>query len=343
VRTIEKALLTEEEFVACVRDALSGSSSASRRLRVGIGDDAAVWKPRGSQLELITTDALVDGVHFRMRDTRPGQLGHKALAKNLSDIAAMAGRPTLAVIALGVTEEIGEPWVREFYSGLAGLAARHHCAIAGGDIVRTPALTIGVTVVGEVRRTHLRLRSGARSGDIAAVTGPLGVGAAGLRVIDADALGKMSDANARAVSDAYLAPTPRVPEGAFLGSRRACHALIDISDGLSTDLHRMAVASKVDAIVTRSNLRADAALAEATGVLNVEPMDLMLNGGDDYELLAAIAQRAFRHVARSFASRFGRPLVPIGRFAAGDGRVWIEDGIKREPLPPRGWNHLKRG
>lgn len=342
MRSLANRPLTEDDFIAIVRDSLAALPSAqTKHMRVGIGDDAAVWKPRASQLSLITVDTLVDGVHFRMRETQARQLGHKALAKNLSDIAAMAGRPVLAVVALGLTGEIDERWAREFYAGMATLAAKNRCEIAGGDIVRTPALTVSITVVGEVRRTHLRLRGGAHPGDVAAVTGPLGLGAAGLRAIDAGALDKLAPPTADAISRAYLAPEPRVREGAYLGSRRACRALMDISDGLSTDLTRMAVASHVDAIIDPQRLSPDSALAEAARVLKIDPVHLMLDGGDDYELLAAIHARAFAHVARGFASRFGRALLPIGKFARGDGRVWLEKGGKRVLLPPGGWDHFK--
>src|SRR5271166_4836349 len=134
-----------------------------RKLRVGIGDDAAAWKVDSHHLSLLTTDMLLDGVHFRLAETTASALGHKALAQNLSDIAAMGGWPTVAVIALGLTPAVDETWVREFYRGVAALAKSARCAIAGGDIVRAPALIISVTVAGEVRRTRMRLRSGARA------------------------------------------------------------------------------------------------------------------------------------------------------------------------------------
>jgi len=340
VRALAAARLSEDDFIAAIVEAL-GQSRTTSQLRVGIGDDAAAWKAGSKHLSLITTDMLVDGIHFRSGATTAAQLARKSLAKNLSDIAAMAGAPRLAVIALGVSDGIDQSWLRQYYGGLAELADQTQCAIAGGDIVRAPALTLGITVVGEVRRTRMRVRSGARAGDVAAVTGPLGLAAAGLRVLDAHAEKKMEPADAETVRAAYLTPTPRLREGQYFGSRRACRALMDISDGVSTDIARMARASGVDAVIDRASLRLDRGLVAAMKAVGGDPLDTALNGGDDYELLAAIEPRAFTHVARAFRARFHRELQPVGRFVAGSGRVWIDAGGRRSELPAAGWDHLR--
>lgn len=317
-------------------------------LRVGIGDDSAVWKPRRSHLSLISTDALIDGEHFRSRSTSPDKLGHKALAVNLSDIAAMGGSPTLAVVALGVTDAVDEAWARTFYQGMGKLAKRYGCAIAGGDIVRAPALSITVTVVGEVRKSNLRARAGAKAGDLACITGPLGLSAAALHIRE------VSDPPVRSVGGdcevapehvallraAYEMPSPRVQEGKFLGASRATHAMMDLSDGLSLDVARMARASHVDVCLDIDAVRAHRPQALSAFADNLE---LMLHGGDDYELLVAVDPRAYQHLARRFKSRFGRKLWVAGRFERGDGNVWaLEDGVRREHVP-RGYDHLGPG
>jgi len=333
LRAVAPAELTEDGLVAAIADAIG---TPPRRLRVGIGDDAAAWQPDAHHLELITTDMLVDGVHFRSASADAAALGHKALAKSLSDIAAMAGRPLLAIVALGVTHAIDEMWVRSFYRGMAGLAGKSRCSIAGGDIVRAPALTIAVTVVGDVRRTSMRTRSGAKGGDLVAVTGPLGLGAVGLRAVDAG-----DEKLSPRAANWYLKPQPRLAEGAFLGSRRAVHALMDISDGVSTDLARMARASHVDATVSGDSLYVHPEVAAMTAACGLDTEHVVLSGGDDYELLVAIDPRAYAHVASAFERRFGRPLSVIGRFEIGDGAVWIEHSGRREPLAPTGYDHLK--
>jgi len=336
--------VSEDELIAAIAEALG---TPPRALRVGIGDDAAVWKASPHHLSLLTTDMLVDGVHFRLEGTSAEALGRKALAENLSDIAAMGGWPTVAVIALGLTDQVDEAWVRELYRGVASLARSSRCAIAGGDIVAAPAVTLGITVAGEVRTSHLRTRAGAHAGDIVAVTGPLGRSAAGLRLLDASAARSTSGTAERRSSlndltRAYLEPQPRLGEGRYLGSRHAVHALMDISDGLSTDIARMARASNVDVVLNADAVVPDAAVAAAAQTLRADAMDLVLHGGDDYELLAAIAPRAFKHVAAGFAKRFHRPLAAVGRFERGAGSTWIERRGKRERLEPAGYDHLRR-
>lgn len=331
--------ITEDDLIAAMVEALG---APPRTLRVGIGDDAAAWKVSPHHVSLLTTDMLVDGVHFRLEGTSPEALGHKALAENLSDIAAMGGWPTVALIALGITAQVDEAWVRGLYAGLAALARKARCAIAGGDVVRAPALTIAITVAGEVRPTHLRTRVGARPGDIAAVTGPLGLAGAGLRMLDAHTLASLPPSHAQTLQAAYLTPQPRLREGRFLGSRRAVRALMDLSDGLSTDAARMARASGVDVVLDAAALTPVPALVAAAQALNTDVTDLILNGGDDYELLTAVEPRAFKHVAATFSKRFGRPLQSVGRFEPGSGRTWIERLGKREPLVPAGYDHLRK-
>jgi thiamine-monophosphate kinase len=338
VRALTALQLTEDALIASLRDALG---RPPRALRVGIGDDAAVWKTAGTHLTVLTTDMLVDGVHFRSQATTPEDLGAKALAVNLSDIAAMGARPAVAVIALGITEDFDADWLRRLYRGMASLANSSQCAIAGGDVVRAPVLTIGVTIAGHVRPSRLRVRSGAKSGDVIAVTESLGRAAAGLQVLDRQVADALDPAHRAAVCDAYLRPTPRLREGAFLGGSSAVHAMMDISDGLSTDLGRMAVASGVDAVVDLRLLALDPAVCAAAELTRDDALRLTLDGGDDYELLIAIKRRSLAQVARGLRRRCGTQLRAIGVFEKGSGAVWSMDESGRKPLPPRGYDHVK--
>ena len=337
MRDLIAAPLTEDTLIASFQRVLG---EPPRNVRVGIGDDAAAWKVPPSHLSLITTDMLVDGVHFRLSGTTPEDLGHKAIAVNLSDIAAMGGRAAVTVLALGLTPAIDEAWLVAFYRGLARLSADAGCAVVGGDIVRSTVFTIGVTVAGDVRRTRMRLRSGAKAGDVVAVTGSLGLAAAGLRLLDAGIADKLDPHVRDAVCGAYLRPRPRLREGAFLGGSTAVHAMMDISDGISSDVARMAASSTLDAVVDLRLLEASAALRSAAAALQADPVEWMLHGGDDYELLIAVSRRAFGHTARALRHRFGTTLSPIGRFEPGGGAVWIEDDASRRPLARRGYDHL---
>ena len=329
--------LTEDLLVASLRRALG---EPPRNVRVGIGDDAAAWKAPSSHLSLITTDMLVEGEHFRLAGTTPEDLGHKALAVNLSDIAAMGGRPAVVVLGLGLTPAIDEAWLLAFYRGVADLAAEARCAVVGGDIVRSTVFTIGVTVAGDVRRTRMRLRSGAKAGDVMAVTGALGLAAAGLRVLDAGIAGMLDAHDRAAVCGAYLRPQPRLREGAYLGGSIAVHAMMDVSDGISSDVARMASSSAVDAVVDLRLLEPSDALRASSAALHADPLELMLHGGDDYELLLAVSRRAFGHLASALRHRCGTTLSAIGRFETGEGAVWAEDDAGRRPLPRLGYDHL---
>jgi thiamine-monophosphate kinase len=195
--------------------------------------------------------------------------------------------------------------------------------------VRAPALTIVVTAIGDVRPSNLRLRSGAKAGDLACVTGPLGLAAAFLKAGSNDAQ----------VRTAYEAPPPRLGEGRFLGASRAVHALMDLSDGLSLDASRMARSSGLDVCLDLGELRAQRARALRA---REDALELMLYGGDDYELLAAVDARAYPNLAKRYRARFGRALWVAGRFESGEGKVWTSDGGERRPHEPKGYDHLKR-
>jgi thiamine-monophosphate kinase len=304
---------------------------------LGIGDDAAVWQPSRSHRSVITTDALVDGVHFLAGEMSPRDVGHRAMASNLSDIAAMGARPVLAVVALGVAPLTSEEWIVELYRGMSALGRAHGTRIVGGDIVRAPAATIAVTVVGEVSATRLKRRDGGRVGDVLAVTGPLGASRAGLEIVRR---GLTVDGGAkRAALAAFLTPQPRVSEGRWLAASANVHALMDCSDGLSTDVRRLATASGCGAALDAIPVHEAAeAVARAAGD---EPRDYALNGGEDFELLAAVAPRAFAHLSRAFEKRFTRGLLRVGVLRAREGVVLSDESGERE-LAAGGWDHFDR-
>jgi thiamine-monophosphate kinase len=298
------------------------SSPKGSRVTLGIGDDAAAWRPSRSHLSVITTDALVENVHFTRRRAAFDEIGHRALAANLSDIAAMGATARLATIALGLPKDADPAALVEIYRGIDGLARSSKVEIAGGDIVRAAELFISITVVGEVRPTSLKRRSGARARDVVAVTGELGGSRADL---DGNVRGRL--------------PLPRLAEGAWLGRSRNVHALMDISDGLSTDLARMTSASQCGAIV--DNVPVAQRARAAAEKLGEDPARYAAAGGEDFELLAAIEPRSFAYLSSRFSKRFGRPLLRVGTFRAGNG-VALRDGASEVPLEPSGWDHLAR-
>jgi thiamine-monophosphate kinase len=286
---------------------------------------------------VITTDALVEDVHFTRAAMSAADAGYRSLAVNLSDVAAMGARPVLATIALGVSSAGDEPWIMEFYRGLIALADASGTVIAGGDITRSPCLMISISVVGEVRPSNCKLRSGARPGDAIAVTGPLGASRAGLAIaVERPDLARLPEA-ARALR-AYRTPVPRLDEGRWLGASRNVHAMMDLSDGLSTDLPRMCAASGCGALV--EDVPVDPAASAVAAALGGDATSYALDGGEDFELLVAVEARAFPYLARRFALRFGRPLLRVGTFGAGPEIGVLRDG-KAAPLRSAGWDHLR--
>lgn len=324
--------MSEDELIPQLREITA--RAAPGNVLVGIGDDAAVWQPSRSRRSVITTDALVEGVHFT-RDAMSGaDAGHRALASNLSDIAAMGAKPVLATIAFGAGPGSDEAWILDCYRGIAALAERAGCAIAGGDIVRAPAIVLAITIVGEVRPSNLKLRSGMRAGDVIAVTGPLGGSRAGL-AIAVDGILPANDPAATSALQAFRRPEPRLAEGRWFGASSHVHAMMDTSDGLSTDLARLARASGTGATIEHVPVAPAArAVAERSGA---DPAAWALDGGEDFELLLAVGARAFTHLAGRFAARFGRPLLRVG-VATAEAGIRHADG---RTVPSAGWDHLR--
>jgi thiamine-monophosphate kinase len=326
--------MTEDELVAAIAALTGGAPS---RVLLGIGDDAAVWQPSRSQRSVISSDALIEGVHFSRDWMSAEEIGWRAMAANLSDLAAMAARPRLGTVALGISPDWSYESLLRCYGGMARCARAYGLSIAGGDLVRAPVLTIAITVVGEVRASNVKTRNGARVGDVFAVTGPLGASRAGLDVgRGAVQLDERLTVAARA---AHCMPEPRIAMGRWLGASSHVHAMMDCSDGLSTDLTRMALASGVGARIKRVPV-ADAAVAAASA-RGVDPVGYALAGGEDFELLIAVEPRAFKHLARRFHARFGRPLERLGEARADERVVMVNQG-REEPILRSGWDHFSQ-
>lgn len=324
--------LREDDLIDAIRAVVERGSS---RVCVGIGDDAAVWQPSRSHRSVITTDALIEDVHFSRAWMTWREIGARAMAANLSDVAAMGARPVLATIALGIAPGPSFDDVLELYAGLTETASAANCTIVGGDLTRAPALTLAITLVGDVRATHLKLRSGAKPGDVFACTGPLGASRAGLQSLRGELT--LDEALREEALQAYRSPRARLREGVWLGASANVHAMMDVSDGLSTDLHRMCERSGVGALV--SDVPVAASAAAAARALGEDARQYALAGGEDFELLVAIAPRAFAHVASRFRTHFGRALACVGVAREDRAVRLVIDGVERE-LARTGWDHF---
>lgn len=267
---------------------LAQSLPPPRQTRLTIGDDAAAIILPDGALQLITTDVLMEGVHFRLAWDDLPALGWKALAQNLSDIAAMGGTPTHAVIAIAIPPHWTPDDAIALYQGIAELAAQSATDIIGGDTIRSIGpLTITLTVLGRVSQHELLTRSGAHPTDALFVTGTLGRAAAGLRLLDADF---PFPAHLRVAVQAQLRPSPRLHAGRALATSGLVTAMMDLSDGVATDLHRLCRMSQVGAILDQSALPVDPVVYAACAWLAAhgtprDPQELALTGGEDFELL----------------------------------------------------------
>jgi len=327
------APLREEDVVAAIR-AIVERTDASKVL-LGIGDDAAVWQPSRSNRSVITTDMLVEDVHFTRATIPVRDIGWRAMAANCSDVAAMGARPVLATVGLALPPSWHLEEIEELYRGMAACADASRLVIAGGDLSRAPVATISITVIGEVRPSNLKTRSGGRPGDVIAVTGKLGASRAGLDLLGGRA--SLDDALAKEALAAHRTPVPRMREGQWFGASSNVHAMMDCSDGLSTDLARLCDASRCGAIVEEVPV-AESARAMA-GQCGEDSARYALAGGEDYELLVTIAPRAFNHLWRRYHARFGRPLYRVGVLQADESVVMRNDGGV-EALQRSGWDHF---
>ncbi len=318
---------------------------------VGIGDDTAALRPKKGTLLLVTTDALVEDVHFRRSTSTPQDVGWKALAINASDIAAMGGRPRHAVISLMLPAGLESSWVEGLYEGLLEMAAEADVSIVGGNLAQAPAAIVDVTLLGEVAPRRLLRRSGARPGDLLAVTGTLGRAAAGLlalergrsggrRGVDARAQEAEREAVARAIRSQQR-PTPRLAEGRVLAATRAVRAMIDLSDGLALDLWRLCEAGGVGVRLEADNLPVDPAVGYALRGTREEPLAVAMAGGEDYELLFAVAPLDAPRVLGRLEDETGTRATVIGTFEERRAGRRVVTAGRSEPLRPGGWVHFR--
>lgn len=326
--------LSERELIARIKARLPPPPPW---MLVGIGDDAAVVEPERNRLEVLSVDALVEGVHFDRAFTPPGAIGHRALAANLSDLAAMGAEPRLALLSLGLPETFPTADFDALIDGIAALATKYRLHVAGGNLTRSPGpLIVDVTVTGTVKPRRALLRGGARPGDELYVSGTIGAAAAGLQMLRAST--KSSNTELAPCIDRYLYPDPRVRLGSILARNRAAGACMDLSDGLADAVRQMAEASGVGAIVEAGDLPIDPEARRWFESRGAEPVREAISGGDDYELLVAVRPRTRGRLAAALRHG-GVALTRIG-VCTPDGGALLRRGGATEPVP-RGYTHFQ--
>ena len=309
---------------------------------VGIGDDVAVLNEREGELLLATVDSQVEQVHFLGQQITPRQLGRRALAINLSDIAAMGGTPRYALVSLALPTDTQVAWVEDLYRGLREEGDRYGVVVVGGNMARSPeGVFIDVCVLGRVRREHLLLRSGARPGDRVLVTGQLGEAGAGLKLL-LDARLSVPPAERESLLSRLLTPTPRVTEAGAIARSGLATAMIDISDGLSSDIGHICERSGVGVRIWADRLPLSPAVRRVAGLVNIPPWQLALTAGEDYELCFTAPPAAAPALIAAVQAT-DTPVTVIGEILPAEmgRRLVLPDG-QEEPLTPGGWQHFQR-
>ena len=321
----ERALIDQIRHLA-----RAGRSVHPRAVRLGIGDDCAVLRLPTGHESLVTTDFSLEGIHFRRDWHPPESVGHRCLARGLSDIAAMGGEPDAAFLSLALPRGLAQTWVSRFLRGMMSLAERHGVTLAGGDTAESPSgILADIVVLGSVRKDKAILRSGARPGDSIYVSGALGGAAAAIARLRRQPNGAVRPRD----YPRHFYPEPRLEPGRVLREKRLANAMIDTSDGLSTDLAHICEESGVGAEV-------DAACIPRAYVgkpAHQVSLELALHGGEDYELLFTVSSG--KRVPASIA---GIPLTRIGRITRSRRILLRDEGDVARPLASRGWEHFRK-
>jgi thiamine-monophosphate kinase len=326
-------MITEDQLIGRISRKLSFPTSRAK-LRLGIGDDAAIVPPSAQADWVLSSDTSLEGVHF-LADTHPADsVGYKALARAISDLAAMGATPLFFLLTLALPAGRTGKWLDRFLAGLGRAARLFRTSLIGGDTTKSPTIFISITVVGRIAPGRAITRSGARPGDRIYVSGTLGAAQLGLRMIQREAPSIRNHSRLRA----HLYPRVRTELGAWLAQQRVASAMIDISDGLSTDLGRLCAASGVGASIWADripcvHLPAGARRLRSLARLRLNPLKLALDGGEDYELLFTVSPRREKRLrgAPGFAE-----LTEIGEIVASKGVTLV--GKAEKHLLPGGWD-----
>ena len=324
--------LPEKALIAQIRRLAASAAvlRANRKILTGIGDDCAILSLPPGHNTIVTTDFSLEGIHFRRDWHSPESIGHRCLARGLSDIAAMGGEPVAAFLSLALPRGLPSDWTTNFLRGLLRLAKKFHVTLAGGDTAQSPAgILADILVLGSVPQRKAILRSGARPGDKIYVSGELGGSAAAIWQLTKKPKAKL---NPRDYQRHFL-PEPRIELGRILRERALASAMIDTSDGLSTDLAHICEESGVGAELQAERIPRASVGNPAREV----DLELALHGGEDYELLFTVPRN--RRVPSQLA---GSSITQIGEILPGK-KIYLQTSTSRRQLHPQGWEHFRQG
>ena len=327
--------MRESELIDKIDRAFRHRPAVVREVRLGRGDDAALFRPRASHELILTCDWFLEGTHFLREKHPPDSVGWKCLARAVSDIAAMGGVPRCFLLSLALPATHTGRWLDEFLAGLGRASRKFTCVLAGGDTTYRREISVNVTVVGEVETGRAVVRSGAGPGELIYVSGHLGEAALGLTVLrHTRGLGDRKNA----LTQKHLYPNPRLALGQWVAEGRIASSMMDLSDGLSSDLLRLCAASGVGVRLESGRIPClrNQELARKRGL---DPLRLALHGGDDYELLFTVPLRKTKRLPPTFQRL---PLTPIGKTTKEPKLVLLDENGREQPLAAGGWDPFRK-
>ncbi len=327
---------SERELIERIRARIPSRAPSARAaaLRLGIGDDAAVFRPRGGSEWVLTCDAFLENVHFLAPVHPPKAVGYKAVARATSDLAAMGAAPRLFLLSLALPGNLTGNWLDGFLTGMARAARKFGLVLAGGDTTKHSTVAVSVTVLGEVTPDRAVTRSGARPGDLLYVSGRLGAAQLGLELV---LRGLYRERRWRPLLQPHLYPELRLGLGQWLSQSRLASAMIDTSDGLSTDLGHLGRSSGVGARVWADRIPA-VHVPPALQKHGFDARELALHGGEDYQLLFTVPRRLRKAIPSSHG---GVPITQIGEITKGRAMVLVGSDGRTAPLAACGWDHFR--
>lgn len=327
--------MREDDLIRKIAEATGRPGKSAAEVTLAIGDDAALWRPKPMSETILTCDWFLEGTHFLRAKHPPHCVGWKCLARAVSDVAAMGGTPQCFLLSLALPRGLAGHWLDEFLRGLHRASQHFASPLAGGDSTRRPQVLISVTVVGEVKSGRAVLRSGAQPGDMIFSSGRLGEAELGLRLLR-NSRKRLNLKNP--LLKKHLYPEPRIALGRWLAENRLASAMMDLSDGLSTDLPRLCSASRVGARVFAA--RVPSVQPEfVPRNLTADLRKLALHGGDDYELLFTASPKKVKGIPRSFG---GVPITAIGEITRSRAVVLADENGQEQLLPSRGWDPFRQ-
>lgn len=324
----------ENELIEKIDKAL-GRFRGSSEVRLGLGDDAALFRPRAGHELVLTCDWFLEGTHFLRDKHPPDSVGWKCLARALSDVAAMGGVPRCFLLSLALPVSHTGPWLDGFLGGLRRASRRFKCVLAGGDTTQRKEILINIAIVGEAQTGRAMLRLGARLGDLIYVSGNLGEADLGLQVLRQS---RSSVSPKDPLLRRHLYPEPRLALGEWLAKKQLASTMMDLSDGLSSDLPRLCAASGVGARLESARIP-QTRNSDAARKLGLDPLDLALHGGDDYELLFTVPPQKAKSLPGAFQ---GVKLTPIGRITQKAKLVVCDENGRERPLAVGGWDPFRK-